>query len=123
MRLLLDQGLPRSTAALLREAGVDTVHTGEVGLATAEDAEILSWARAEERIVVTLDADFHALLALTNASSPSVIRIRLEGLRAVALMKLLQILLDDWGEELEKGVILTVQPSRVRLRRLPLLDT
>ena len=44
MKLLLDQGLPRSAAALLRNAGFDTVHTGEIGLARAEDAVILDEA-------------------------------------------------------------------------------
>jgi predicted nuclease of predicted toxin-antitoxin system len=37
MKLLLDQSLPRSAAALLRQAGIDAVHTAEIGLATAED--------------------------------------------------------------------------------------
>ena len=41
MKLLLDQGLPRSAAGLLRNAGFDAVHTGEIGLARAEDAVIL----------------------------------------------------------------------------------
>ncbi len=41
MKLLLDQGLPRSAASLLREAEIDTVHTGEIGYATAEDAMIM----------------------------------------------------------------------------------
>lgn len=63
MKLLLDQGAPRSSAALLRASGLDTIHTGEVGLATAPDIAILQRGRAEGRVVVTLDADFHALLA------------------------------------------------------------
>src|SRR5687768_9912917 len=73
MRLLLDQGLPRAAAALLRQAGIDTVHVGEIGYAAATDASILEHGRNEERVVVTLDADFHALLARTGAPSPSVI--------------------------------------------------
>ena len=40
-KLLLDQGLPRSTAEHLRRVGIDTVHTGEIGMATADDASIL----------------------------------------------------------------------------------
>lgn len=78
MKLLLDQGLPRSAAALLSDVGIDTIHVGEIGLSAAEDADILQRAREEERVVVTLDADFHTLLALNQATSPSVIRIRIE---------------------------------------------
>jgi len=82
MKLLLDQGLPRSLAALLRQNSVDTIHVGEISLATASDEEILQHARTDQRIIVTLDADFHALLALAMAAEPSIIRIRIEGLRA-----------------------------------------
>jgi len=82
MKLLLDQGLPRSTVFPLRTAGIDAVHVGEKSLATAPDSLILDIARREQCIVVTLDADFHALLALSGAAGPSVIRIRIEGLRA-----------------------------------------
>jgi predicted nuclease of predicted toxin-antitoxin system len=120
MKLLLDQGLPRSAAALLRESGVDAVHAGEIGLATAEDAVILENARQEQRIVVTLDADFHMLLAVSAAASPAVIRVRLSGLRAVDVVDLLPRILADWGEVLEKGAVLSVQRNRVRVRRLPL---
>jgi predicted nuclease of predicted toxin-antitoxin system len=90
MKYLLDHGLPRSAAALLRERGLDAVHTGEIDYATAQDSAILERARQENRVVVTLDADFHMLLALSGASLPSVIRIRIEGLRADALAELLQ---------------------------------
>ncbi len=60
MKILLDQGLPRSAADALREVGVDAVHVGDIGMAAALDEQILARAHAEERVVVTLDADFHA---------------------------------------------------------------
>ncbi len=122
MKLLLDQGLPSSAASLLRKSGIDAVHTSEIGMATAEDADIILRAQEEDRIVVTLDSDFHTLLALSNASSPSVIRIRIEGLRAQPAVDLLQRLLSEWDEELEVGAMLTVQPGRVRVHRLPILS-
>jgi predicted nuclease of predicted toxin-antitoxin system len=61
MKLLLDQGLPRTAAALLRDAGIDTLHVGEIMMSEAEDTEILQHAKAESRVVATLDADFHTL--------------------------------------------------------------
>jgi predicted nuclease of predicted toxin-antitoxin system len=120
MRLLLDQGLPRTAAALLRDTGRDAVHTGECGLATASDSAILDHARAEVQVVVTLDADFHALMALSGATNPSVIRIRVEGLRADALADILQNVLVQCGEDLTAGALVSVEQDRVRVRRLPI---
>lgn len=121
MNLLLDQGLPRSAADLLRNVGIKAKHVGEIGFATAEDIEILIKARADTSVVVTLDADFHTLLALSGASSPSVIRIRIEGLRGPDLANLLMQILDEWHSELEQGAVLSVQQGRIRMRQLPLL--
>jgi predicted nuclease of predicted toxin-antitoxin system len=41
MKLLLDQGLPRSTILHLSNAGSESTHVGNRGLATASDAEML----------------------------------------------------------------------------------
>jgi predicted nuclease of predicted toxin-antitoxin system len=121
MKLLLDQGLPLSAAALLRDQGIDTLHVGEVGMSEAEDSDIIQRARAEARIVATLDADFHTLLALDAAIAPSVIRIRIERLRAQALTDLLLVIMAECEEELAQGSAVTVEPSRIRIRRLPLV--
>lgn len=121
MKLLLDQGLPLSAAALLRDAGIDTIHVGEIEMSEAEDAEIIQRAREEGRAVATLDADFHTLLALDEAISPSIIRIRIERLRAQALTDLLLMVMAECEEDLEQGSAITVEPSRIRIRRLPLV--
>jgi predicted nuclease of predicted toxin-antitoxin system len=119
MKLLLDQGTPRSAASILRDAGFDAIHTGEIGLAEAEDAEIIHKATLEDRIVVTLDADFHALLALSQAQKPSVIRIRVEGLRAEDFSLLVQYVLSQCEDDLEAGAMISVNQFQIRVRRLP----
>jgi predicted nuclease of predicted toxin-antitoxin system len=121
MNLLLDQGLPRGAVSILRQAGHDTVHAGDIGLATAEDTQILSRAVAEQRVVITLDADFHALLALSGADKPSVIRIRIEGLKAAALAKMIADVIDQCGVELQRGAMISVTEFRIRIRNLPLI--
>jgi predicted nuclease of predicted toxin-antitoxin system len=120
MKLLLDQGTPRSTAALLRKAGIETVHTAEIGMAKADDEEILRRASADDRTVVTLDADFHALLALSRARKPSVIRIRIEGLHAEELCGLIQSVIEQCGEDLNAGAMISVQEHCIRVRHLPI---
>lgn len=122
MKLLLDQGLPRSLAELLRQTDIDTIHVGEIGFSTATDEEILTFARSQQRIVVTLDADFHALLALSAATTPATIRIRIEGLKAEPMAELLMRILLEWRDELLTGVAMTIQPNRIRIHRLPLVS-
>ncbi len=121
MTLLLDQGLPRSTAQFLRNLGIEASPVGDLGLANADDAEILRHAREQGLTVVTLDADFHAQLALTGAAVPSVIRIRIEGLRAEQLAALLVNVLKHCREDLSSGAMVTVTEFGIRLRRLPLV--
>jgi predicted nuclease of predicted toxin-antitoxin system len=62
-RLLLDQGLPRAAATLLRLTGWNVMQVFEFGMNCASDADFLPRARAEASARVTLDADFHSLLA------------------------------------------------------------
>jgi len=44
MKLLLDQGLPRSSVQYLRDIGIFAEHVGELGRSTASDQEILDLA-------------------------------------------------------------------------------
>lgn len=120
MRWLLDQGLPRSAAGKLCLAGHDALHVGDIGLASAADSAILRRAEAEERIVATLDADFHALLANSLADSPSVVRLRDEGMKAAEVATLLLQLSEQFADQLLAGCAMTVRAGRVRYRLLPL---
>jgi predicted nuclease of predicted toxin-antitoxin system len=121
MKLLLDQGLPRSTVPHLSRANIEAVHVGEIGFATASDARILDFANQNGSIVATLDADFHTLLAITGATGPSVIRIRIEGLRGEELASLLVTVLKVCKDDLNKGAMVSVTENGFRIRQLPLL--
>jgi uncharacterized protein (DUF433 family) len=68
MRLILDQGVPRDASSLLRKLGYECTHVGEAGMSRAADQEILAWAAGEKTTAVTLDADFHAILAVSGAT-------------------------------------------------------
>ncbi len=120
-RLLLDQGLPRSTPALLAQAGWDVTHVSDIGMSRADDIDILQRARAEQRVCVTLDADFHAILATSGEPGPSVIRVRKEGLDAGALAALLQAVWPGIEKALTAGAMVTVTDRSIRVRRLPIV--
>ena len=120
MRWLLDQGIPRGTASHLRAAGHDAIHVGDIGMATASDSAIIAHGAVEQRVIVTFDADFHSLLAISQASSPSVIRIREEGLKGDVLAKLLIHIFDRFSSDLLNGCVMSFQNRKIRLRRLPI---
>jgi predicted nuclease of predicted toxin-antitoxin system len=92
---------------------------GDRGLATASDSRILDLGRQEGMVVVKLDADFHALLAPSGAEGPSVIRIRIEGLRAENLARLLVNVLKVCRDDLTEGAMVSVTENGVRIRQLP----
>lgn len=119
MRLLLDQGIPRTAAVVLRDMGHDAVHVSDIGMSRAADAEILELAAGERRCVVTLDTDFHAWLAVLGAHEPSVVRIRAEGLDGTAMAHVILRILLLCQEQLEEGAVATFKDDRVRIRRLP----
>ena len=120
MKLLLDQDVPRRAATLLREAGVDAVHASEAGLSSADDAEIVAWCRVRGAVAVTLDADLHALIALSGQTTPSTIRMRVQGLKGPEMARILSNVLESRGDALAAGALITVQPGRLRVRRLPI---
>jgi len=119
VRVLLDQGVPRRAAALLREAGIDAIHAAEVDLSRADDRSIITWCRINGAVIVTLDADFHAWIALAGATSPSAIRIRIQGLKGPDVARLLLPVLRSREADLIAGSLVTIQHGRLRLRRLP----
>ena len=123
MKFLLDQGLPRSAVQYLQDAGQEAEHTGDLGLARASDEKIIEEARSRDCVVVTLDSDFHALLALSNASSPSVIRIRIEGLKGNAVARIILQVINVAENDLSAGAAISVTERRVAVRRLPLIDS
>ena len=96
------------------------MHTGDVGLARATDEQVLERAKLDGRVVVTLDADFHAILARTGVSAPSVVRVRVEGLGALALAQLVATIVDSIADDLTFGAVATSDGAHVRVRRLPL---
>lgn len=118
--LVLDQGVPRDSASQLRERGYQCIHVGEIGMQKAGDDEILALAAEERSTVVTLDADFHTILAVSGRSAPSVIRIRLEGLRADDVVEIVERVLTVFGVDLLQGALVTVKARKTTCHRLPI---
>lgn len=123
MRFLLDQCLSVDLVHLLAEAGHDVVHLSDRGMQRAQDPAVLDLARAEQRVLVSVDTDFGTLLTRTGASSPSVVLFRRSTGRrpgaqaAIPLDNLAQI-----ADALGEGSVVVLEEGRVRIRRLPVAE-
>ncbi len=121
MRFLLDQNISPKVAEPLRAAGHDVTVAREVGLSTATDEVVMAAARAEQRVLVSADTDFGAILARTQATSPSFILIRrAANERPTEQAGLLMGNLDAVADDLDAGAIVVLGDRTLRIRPLPI---
>ena len=105
----------------LREYGYDAIHLREQDLKRLPDSQIFAKATAENRIILTCDLDFPEIVALSGASSVSVVVFRLSNTRTANLItRLARVLEDSAQDHLEEGAIISVEDSRHRVRLLPI---
>lgn len=121
MRLVLDANLSPKVAQRLAQASYDVVHVADLGMLTAADAAILERCEVDGRVLVTADTDFPMLLALRGASGPSIVLLRsVAELSPSKHADLLVANLPSVAEDLERGAVVTITPTRVRVRDLPI---
>ena len=96
------------------------MHVGEIGMSKAAGEEILAFSLGRNAVVVTLDADFHAILAVSGAQGPSVIRMRLQGLSAPEVVEAVRKVVAGFEAELKRGSLITVKALKITCHRLPI---
>jgi predicted nuclease of predicted toxin-antitoxin system len=120
MKFIADMGISPQSVLFLRGLNYDAVHALHCQLQLAPDHEILALASAENRVLLTHDLDFAALMAANRAALPSVIIFRLTDMRPATVNQHLALILDQHAAALREGAILSVTEGRIRVRRLPL---
>jgi len=120
MKLLIDMNLTPHWVGLLNGAGIEATHWSAIGAVNAPDTEIMAHAKANDYVVITQDLDFSAILAVTHGEKPSVVQIRAEDLSLNAIGKQVIAAILQMRSELDQGALLTVDPTRTRVRILPL---
>jgi predicted nuclease of predicted toxin-antitoxin system len=99
--------------------GTEAIYVRDIHMEAAADPDILACAREHGQVCVTLDHDFHRILAETAATSPSVILLRTQFTGYLETARLIARLLNEYPEELAAGVAMTAAGGFVRFRRLP----
>lgn len=120
LKLLLDMNLAQRWVAWLEQQGHAAVHWITIGQGAAPDTEIMAYAKENDLIVLTHDLDFGAILAATQGEKPSVIQIRAEDTGPEVIGGQVLAAVRQLETELIAGALVTVEPSRSRLRLLPL---
>lgn len=99
------------------------MHVREYGMQTAPDDAILERAALEQRVVISADTDFAALLAFWSRRKPSLILIR--GNAPARPEDQIQLLLENlpaMAADLEHGCVAVFRDNRIRIRRLPIQE-
>lgn len=121
MKVVIDMNLPEEWVPVLAVHGFEAVHWSMLGLPTAEDSEIMKWARQNGHVVFTHDLDFGALLAASGADRPSIFQVRTLGVLPSQIETLVISALKQFETVLEAGALVSVDEKRSRARILPLV--
>jgi predicted nuclease of predicted toxin-antitoxin system len=112
LRFLVDRCAGRRLADWLRRQGHEVLEVRALGRDPGDEA-LLRLAADEERIVVTIDTDFGALVHVR--AQPHAGLIRLPDVPAAARIRLMAQILADHPEEVLSRAVVTVKGSRIRI--------
>lgn len=114
MRVLVDVSAGEAVTDALRQAGHDTVSVRDRD-PRLSDSEILAWAVAENRLVVTMDKDFGELVYHSGHAHSGVLLLRLADAAAVEKARIAAMILGQFGGQL-LGHFGVYQDGRLRIR-------
>lgn len=119
MKFLIDNALSPDVAEGLQAAGHDAVHVRTRMLHEAPDEVVFQVALVEERVLVSADTDFGALLVPGRHTRPSLVLFRHGSPRRPdEQAKVLVENLPTFSHDLERGAIVVFRRNRIRIRKL-----
>jgi len=120
MKIIIDMNLSPLWVTYFLENGVEAQHWSSVGNPNDPDVVILDWANQNQAIVFTNDLDFGAILAASQAKSPSVFQVRTQDLLPQVIGEIVLENLRKFASELESGVLISLDLNRAKIRILPI---
>lgn len=117
MNFLADQDVYAVTIKFMRDMGHDVLPAAALGMANARDVELLRTAHDQQRIFVTRDRDFGALV-FVHASGPGVIYLRILPSTQQAVHTELARVLTLYSEQQLQASFVVIEPGRHRIRKV-----
>jgi predicted nuclease of predicted toxin-antitoxin system len=116
MKLLADECVYQATVTLLRSWGYDTVTVQEARLAGKPDEEILAFAVAHERVLLTIDMDFSNIRHYPPKAHTGIIVLKIRPRSEDDVHAVLKHLLENTPEEKVSKSLVMVDQSKYRIR-------
>jgi predicted nuclease of predicted toxin-antitoxin system len=114
MKILVDVSAGLAIVEVLRTLGHDVASVRDRDARMA-DTDILAWAVAESRVVVTMDKDFGELVYRAGQAHAGVLLLRLEGARAPEKERVTLEIFHHYADQLP-GRFAVYQDGRLRIR-------
>jgi predicted nuclease of predicted toxin-antitoxin system len=118
MKFLIDQDVYATTIRFLGDLGHDVVPIAQIGLAQADDEELLRLAHAQGRIFVTRDRDFGSLV-FVKVIETGVLYLRSLPSTQNAVHRELGRVLKAYPEDELLRSFVVIEADGHRIRRLP----
>jgi predicted nuclease of predicted toxin-antitoxin system len=116
VKFLIDRCAGHQLAEWLRAAGHDVFESRQLG-PDPGDLALLRLAAREQRILVTIDTDFGALIFVDEIPHCGLVRLPdVPGKKRIAIF---EEILARHDNDLEAGAVITVRGSRIRVSRTP----
>ena len=120
LRFLADMNISPLTVAHLKDRGWDILRVSEVMDQSTKDLVILGYAREYDKIIITQDLDFSKLLAIRGFRKPSLINLRLTNPKPEMITTRVIEVVASLVNELQSGIVVTVDEDSIRYRTLPI---
>jgi len=117
-RFLIDEDIPRSTTAVLREAGHSVEDVRDVGMRGCSDQEVFQYAQSRGAALLTADKGFSSIVRFPLGTHAGIVVVRVPDELPTQTInhEVLRALKDLEGEDLA-GLLMIVEVGRTRLRR------
>ena len=116
MKLKLDENLSRHLKHVLIELNLDVMTAAEQGLLSKSDKVVAATAKAEGRILLTLDVEFADLRKYPPGTHPGIILFRPRTFGPMAVNRLVEKFIRGTDIHSLAGCVVVVEPMQIRIR-------